>query len=149
MQPTTQAAPAAPATAAPTPATISRADLPAIGARIGEDIFVGITRGESGDIALYLNAANETELSWQAALDWAAALDTADHPAGTYSLPTRKEQALLFANAAEHFEERWYWSCEQYSANSAWLQDFGDGFQSLVRKDGVYRVRAVRRLIIQ
>jgi hypothetical protein len=139
--------------AATTPAALAatnirKADLPAIGTRIGEDVFVGITRSEAGDVALFLNAANEATLPWKKALAWAAELDTSDCPAGTYSLPTRKEQALLFANAAEHFEPDWYWSGEQYSATYAWMQYFDYGNQSYDHKGYYYRVRAVRRLLV-
>jgi len=162
--PAAQLAPAQPA------ARITTTDLPAvgekvtieglrpapfalmpIGTRIGTDIFVGITRNadNTGDIALFLNLeAGDVALPWQKALDWAAAISNADHSAGSYDLPTRKEQALLFANAAEHFESDWYWSNAQYSAYFAWLQDFGHGYQFHVLKVSVYRVRAVRRLPI-
>jgi hypothetical protein len=135
--------------AIPTPATtISRAALPAIGARFGEDVFVGIARSDADDIAIFLNIANAPILPWVNALQWAAALATEHHPAGTYSLPTRKEQALLFANAAEHFEPAWYWSSEEASADFAWMKYFYHGHQGNARKDLGYRVRAVRRLVI-
>ncbi|MCA3000283.1 MAG: hypothetical protein ING75_16975 [Rhodocyclaceae bacterium] len=132
--------------------TIARADLLAIGTRIGDDIFVGITRSGTegaGDIALYLNLLLHENAPWDKAKALAAALATNDHPVGTYSLPTRKEQALLFANAAEHFEAAWYWSGEQYSANYAWMQNFSYGYQVSCHKDDGGRVRAVRRLVIQ
>ena len=65
-------------------------------------------------------------------------------------LPTRKEQALLFANAAEHFEERYYWSQEvpPVYADYAFIQDFGGGSQATGHKDNDYRARAVRRVSI-
>jgi len=39
-------------------------------------------------------------------------------------LPTRREQALLFANLPGQFEKRWYWSSEQHAADDgyAWGQ---------------------------
>lgn len=65
-------------------------------------------------------------------------------------LPTRQEQSLLFANAREQFQERYYWSCEQPAAGSgyAWYQDFGNGNQDYWHKDNTSRARAVRRLPI-
>lgn len=65
-------------------------------------------------------------------------------------LPTRKEQALLFANAAEHFQSAWYWSSEEYTgyADFAWIQDFGNGSQGYGHKVDDYRCRAVRRVAI-
>jgi len=130
---------------------ITRSTLPPIGTRIGTDVFVGITLNAegTGDIALFLNLdAGDVELAWQPALDWAAAISNADHPAGSYDLPTRKEQALLFANAAEHFQAEWYWSNAQCSAVYAWFQDFGNGGTYHGHKVNDCRVRAVRRLPI-
>ena len=65
-------------------------------------------------------------------------------------LPTRKEQALLYANCGALFKDDWYWSGETHarSAGYAWLQFFGSGSQSDVRKSSEYRCRAVRRVAI-
>jgi len=66
-------------------------------------------------------------------------------------LPNRREQALLYANLKEQFQEEWYWSCEQHASDAsyAWVQDFGDGYQGHWGKDDDGRARAVRRLIIE
>lgn len=66
-------------------------------------------------------------------------------------LPTRREQALCFANAPDAFKPDWYWSCEQHASYPvcAWYQYFGYGYQSY---DGIVirlRARAVRRLPIE
>lgn len=63
-------------------------------------------------------------------------------------LPTRQEQALLYANCKDQFKADWYWSSEQHATNSgyAWMQHFSDGLQYCNRKDGTHRARAVRRL---
>ena len=42
------------------------------------------------------------DVTWQAAVDWAKKQG--------HSLPTRAEQALLFANLKDQFEPRYYWS---------------------------------------
>ena len=65
-------------------------------------------------------------------------------------LPTRKEQALLFANAADKFQQRWYWSSEEYAGNAdyAWIQNFSYGYQGYYHKSNDYRCRAVRRVAI-
>ena len=68
------------------------------------------------------------------------------------SLPTRREQALLFANRAEdEYKREWYWSCAQYAgyADYAWMQNFDDGYQYYVHKSNAYRARVVRRQPIQ
>ena len=63
-------------------------------------------------------------------------------------LPSQAELSICFANAREHFDKVWHWSSTQYSANYAWMQYFGYGYQGYDRKDNNFRVRAVRRLTI-
>jgi hypothetical protein len=79
---------------------------------------------------------------------WADAVAWAKKKGGI--LPTRKEQALLFANAADKFEQRWYWSSEEYAGNAdcAWIQRFSNGNQIIIHKSLDYRCRAVRRVAI-
>lgn len=79
---------------------------------------------------------------------WAKAEAWAKEQGG--ELPTRQEQALLFANAKQQFKSDWYWSCETPAsdADGAWGQDFDDGGQGYDRKDSRSRARAVRRLPI-
>jgi hypothetical protein len=83
-----------------------------------------------------------------AAVTWTKAKSWAEEQGG--ELPTRREQALLFANAPEQFKNDWYWSGEQHAADSdyAWYQGFNYGYQY----DTVYnklRARSVRRLVIE
>lgn len=80
--------------------------------------------------------------------NWAGAGAWAKKKGGT--LPTRKEQALLFANAADKFQPRWYWSSEAHAsdADCAWCQNFGYGSQFNDLKSNVFRCRAVRRVAI-
>ncbi len=65
-------------------------------------------------------------------------------------LPTRKEQALLFACAPEHFKPDWYWSGEARASDAeyAWDQYFSNGGQNYWPKSDKYRARAVRRVPI-
>jgi len=64
------------------------------------------------------------DLNWQAAMDWAASVNGA--------LPTRQEQALLYANCKPYLQPAWHWSSETHEndASSAWDCNFGDGYQS-------------------
>lgn len=66
------------------------------------------------------------------------------------SLPTRREQALLYANLKEEFDGRAYWSCEAHESESgwAWYQGFNLGYQSNYTRRYELRARAVRRLPI-
>jgi hypothetical protein len=63
-----------------------------------------------------------------------------------FYLPAKREAAVLFANVREEFEKAWYFTSTQYSADYAWGQYFGDGYQGHATKDFTGRVRAVRRL---
>ena len=79
-------------------------------------------------------------LTWKASLEWAEEIGGA--------LPTRQEQALLFANCKPHLEGAYHWSCEEYedNASSAWLCGFGYGDQSYGHKSHELAAVAVRRL---
>ena len=77
-------------------------------------------------------------VNWKAALEWAEEVGGA--------LPTRQEQALLFANCKPHLEGIYHWSCEEYEgdASYAWLCDFGYGLQTYYRKACEIAAVAVR-----
>lgn len=113
-------------------------------------IYAGISRGVDGapDHHLILcTLKSDDGLDWGTALDWAAALRIEWY--NDWSLPTRAESALLYANLRDEFEPRWYWTSEQYSHSNAWHQYFGGGGQDDNVKSFTGRARAVRRLIIQ
>jgi len=76
---------------------------------------------------------------------WQAAVEHAKDQGGT--LPTRAEQALLFANLKAQFKAAWYWSSEEYEGDGsyAWSQYFVSGFQFGTHKSYEGRCRAVRR----
>ena len=63
----------------------------------------------------------------------------------TPDTPTQTPVSEFQSGGDQAMEERWYWSSTQYSAYSAFVQDFDDGDQSLGDKDHRLRVRAVRR----
>lgn len=78
-------------------------------------------------------------------MQWAAAVEWAEKAGGT--LPTRQEQALLYANLKDQFKQEWYWSGEQHENGSyAWCQYFVFGYQGSGLKNYELRARAVRRL---
>ena len=116
----------------------------AIGAAFSGGIYAGIIRGVDGapDQHLVLVEGEGVDLSWDAAGAWAESVGG--------SLPTRAEQALLFANLKDQFKSDWYWSGEQYgpSSSGAWRQTFGNGGQYSLHKSYEGRARAVRRLPI-
>ena len=106
--------------------------------------YAGIILGKDGEAShhLILLADQAEGLTRDKAKEWAV-------KAGGV-LPTRREQALLYANLKEQFQNAWYWSSEQYASNSdcAWCQYFGDGGQDSNGKSAELRARAVRRLKI-
>lgn len=61
-------------------------------------------------------------------------------------LPTRQEQALLFANCKDALDARWYWSGEENGDSWAWNCNFSDGTQHDSRKSARGCARAVRRV---
>ena len=90
---------------------------------------------------LVLMAAQPSkDLAWSAALEWAEQAGGA--------LPTRQEQALLFANCKPHLQPRWHWSCEEHEseASYAWICYFGYGSQDFSHKSYEGGAVAVRRV---
>jgi hypothetical protein len=107
--------------------------------------YAGIILGEHGKQShhLILLPGDVDDVTWVQAKEFA-------EKAGG-ELPTRREQALLFANLKGQFEDSYYWSCEQRASNDgcAWIQTFANGGQGTSSKSAELRARAVRRLTIQ
>ena len=95
--------------------------------------YAGLVIGKDGEPSyhLVLLPGQADDITLDKAMEWAG------KQGGEYvaSLPTRREQALLYANLKEEFEERAYWSCEAHESESgwAWYQRFGYGNQSINR----------------
>ena len=66
-------------------------------------------------------------------------------------LPSRIEQAMLWANHRDQFKKDWYWSNETHHAESgwAWCQTFLEGYQGDDVRYSELRARAVLRLPIE
>lgn len=114
-------------------------------------IYVGVARGREGkpDYHLVVAELEQESIAWQAAMDWAKGLTVDGHR--DFTLPTRSEQALLFANTKDIFAEAAYWSSETYAdaAGYAWCQGFITGYQTYGHKNDALRACAVRRVPIQ
>ncbi len=84
----------------------------------------------------------DVDMTWSKAREWAASIGG--------ELPTRQEQALLFANLKGKFEPACYWSNEQHASitDYAWCQNFFNGTQNDGTKGNKFRARAVRRVPI-
>ena len=82
----------------------------------------------------------DSKLAWQSAMDWATSIG------GT--LPTRQEQALLFANCKPHLKPVWHWSSETHESDAsyAWFCYFITGIQLRDHKSFEGSAVAVRRV---
>lgn len=105
--------------------------------------YAGLVLGDEGqsDYHLILLPGEVESANWKDACIWAGDRDA--------SLPTRREQSLLFANLKGEFESAWYWSGEEHEENDgwAWCQSFYDGTQDSLPQTSELRARAVRRFI--
>jgi hypothetical protein len=105
--------------------------------------YAGAVLTETGHIDhhLVLMAARpEGKLQWQAAMDWAASVGG--------DLPSRQEQALLYANCKPHLKQEWHWSNETHEndASYAWDCLFSNGSQDYYHKSFEGSAVAVRRI---
>jgi len=104
--------------------------------------YAGIVLNSDGTVAHHLILMAEKP---SARMAWGDAVNWADNVGG--SLPTRQEQALLYANCKDAFEEAWYWSSQPHEedASYAWYCNFYDGYQYYHHKSYEGLARAVRR----
>lgn len=105
--------------------------------------YAGAILNEDGTVAhhtILMASEPDGRLTWQDAMAWASDVGG--------ELPSRREQALLFANLREQFQSAWYWSSEAHAndASYAWRQYFGYGTQDYDPKSYEVLARAVRRL---
>ena len=131
--------------AKPLPATLTLAIAAAtIELKPGEHYAGAVLDETTGLIKhhLVLMAEKPDErLNWQAAMDWAASVGGV--------LPTRQEQALLFANCKPHLDADWHWSSQTHESNSSYACHcyFGNGTQNYGGKSYAGCARAVRRVL--
>jgi len=107
------------------------------------ETYAGLVISDNGSMHhLILLDGDADEASHQKQLDWAKSIGG--------ELPTRQEQALLYANCKAQFKSDWYWSAELYASEScsAWPQHFGNGDQHYYGINNKLRARAVRRFSI-
>ncbi|RQS22437.1 DUF1566 domain-containing protein [Burkholderia sp. Bp8995] len=105
------------------------------------EIYIGAIGDKDGDFHhVILLPGDNGDAMWQEQMDWAKSIGG--------DLPTRVEQAMLWANHRDLFEREWYWSNETHHRDSgcAWFQYFDDGYQNFTRESAALRARAVRRL---
>jgi len=109
------------------------------------EIYVGAIGDKNGDFHhVILLPGDNDDASWQTQMDWAKSIGG--------DLPTRIEQAMLWAAFRDQFKKAAYWSNtpddDPEYAGWAWYQFFGDGIQLIIDELIKLRARAVRRLSI-
>ncbi|MHB0992641.1 MAG: Lcl C-terminal domain-containing protein [Burkholderiales bacterium] len=107
------------------------------------EIYIGAIGDKNGDFYhVVLLPGDNDDANWQGQMDWAKSVGG--------DLPTRIEQAMLWANFRDQLQKDWYWSNEIYQLDDdyAWVQGFTSGNQSYGHKNDSCRARAVRRLPI-
>ena len=107
------------------------------------EIYVGATGDQHCNLYhVILLSGDSDDASHEKQLEWAKSIGG--------DLPTRIEQAMLWANFRDQFKKDWYWSNETYERASgyAWHQYFDYGSQSNNYVSSELRARAVRRLPI-
>ncbi|RQZ17265.1 DUF1566 domain-containing protein [Burkholderia sp. Bp9031] len=105
------------------------------------EIYVGAIGDKNGDFHhVILLPGDNAAAPWKDQIAWAKSIGG--------DLPTRVEQALLFANCRDSFERDWYWSNEPDGDRWAWYQYFSYGTQYGSQQRSQLRARAVRRLPI-
>lgn len=117
-------------------------ELPAasLALRTGER-YAGLVLDESGrpeHHLILLPHKPGKRLKWREAMKWAQDLGA--------TLPSRQEQALLFANCKPHLEAEWHWSSEPHGDDYAWYCHFDYGDQHYDDQDYEGLAVAVRRL---
>jgi hypothetical protein len=100
-------------------------------------------KGQPTHHLVLLAARPSTPMDWEAAKAWAASVGG--------ELPTRQEQALLYANCKPHLTGTFHWSGEEHEENAslAWDCYFDGGNQSYGHKSREGSAVAVRRLPLE
>lgn len=107
------------------------------------EIYIGAIGDADGKLYhVVLLPGDNDDATHESQLEWAKSIGG--------DLPSRIEQAMLWANHRDQFKKDWYWSNEQHVSESgwAWYQDFNYGTRSYDPQDDCLRARAVRRLPI-
>lgn len=108
------------------------------------EIYIGAIGDDLGNLHhVILLPGDNDDATHEAQLEWAKSIGG--------DLPTRIEQAMLWANHRDLFQKDWYWSNETHHSESgwAWCQYFCYGGQHDRLRGNELRARAVRRLPIE
>ena len=106
------------------------------------ETYVGCIGDALGNLHHVILLPGDNDDTHEAQLEWAKSIGG--------DLPTRIEQAMLWANHRDQFKKDLYWSNEIHHAESgwAWCQHFYGGGQYGDIRVNELRARAVRRVPI-
>lgn len=107
------------------------------------ETYIGAIGDAAGNLHHVILLPGENDnANWQDQMAWAKRIGG--------DLPTRIEQAMLWVNHRDQFNQEAYWSNETHHIEPAraWYQSFDGGYQSNNRMYDELRARAVRRLPI-
>ena len=107
------------------------------------ETYVGCIGDALGNLYhIILLPGDNNDATHEAQLEWAKSIGG--------DLPSRIEQAMLWANHRDQFKKDWYWSNETHHSESGWVwsQCFYRGRQSSCYRFDEIRARAVRRVPI-
>ena len=105
------------------------------------ETYVGCIGDAAGNLHhVILLPGDNDDATHESQLEWAKSIGG--------DLPTRIEQAMLWANHRDQFKKDWYWSCEAHESAPGWVwyQYFFNGNQLSYHKGNDLRARAVRRV---
>ena len=79
-------------------------------------------------------------------MNWHEAIVACKKLGPGWRLPTKDELNMLYENKEEigGFANNFYWSSTEFDNDFAWVQFFGNGYQSGGNKSNFFYVRAVR-----
>ena len=113
-------------------------------------IYAGLVRGENGQPDYHLVLAMtkpQKHFTWEAAKAYAQRVIVEGHL--HFTLPSRTESALLFANLRDKFDTNyWYWTGTEHSTGRAFGQSFYSGTQYDYTVTTEAPARFVRRVTI-
>jgi len=107
------------------------------------ETYIGSIGDATGNVHhIIMLPGDNDDADWDAQMEWAKSIGG--------DLPSRIEQAMLWASHRDQFKKDWYWSNELHHDDdaSAWFQIFDYGSQGTYYRYDSLRARAVRRLPI-
>ena len=110
-------------------------------------IYAGLRIAPDGSNLYALILADECreDMTWKQGAAWAEQLEVDGHR--DFVMPDRFEALQLRETVRNRLPSSgWMWTSTQYSADSAFGQDFSNGSQNGIAKEALGCVRAVRRL---